>query len=165
VATRKNHQLDINLSSIKDNAVRSALDSIVSQVNALSQNISVSTSVKAQKISTHNELFKVDEDGMVRCNSLNIDGGGPIKMKSYSGTLTGGGTTTLSFPTGTKIMGISGWSQYDGNAGQYAPLGIFSDTVLAVYPSGSNSIVLLNDDAVDSNDYRIIVFYNDRDDK
>lgn len=162
VATHRVNQLDVDLSKITDAGTREAVSSIARYVNETTQKVRTSGTLRGRDISNEDNTAQIGKDGTVYCRALNVEGSGPFKIATYEGSLAGGGTVTLNLGAQAKIIGVFGWSQYDGNAGVYAQMGVFSSTVLVLYTSTSNSIVLVNDDAVDTNAYRIVVFYIDK---
>lgn len=161
MATRKKHQLDINLSNVKDQGVREALNSIVSHVNSLSQEISVSSGVKARDFSTHTGLFKAEADGKINCSSIRTDSNEAIKFKIFTGNIATISGTTLSLSGNHKVVGTCGHTTMSGSTTTYKVMGteVIGDGCFFTNTTNStNKVRIFNSDS-STNSYRVIIFY------
>lgn len=175
MATRKTQQLDVNLSNVKDDAVRQALDSIVAFVNKTTQNVKTGGKVQATTVTNLAGGAGIDAINRLFAQSMQLNDGGFFKVKIFEGDLGayGGGSEVYRFNFPTVVFGAFGVCTYNGKAtNEWMVMSNTSATnnniafydpglalgLAAAYKQDSNSITILNADNV-TNSYRIIVFY------
>jgi hypothetical protein len=166
VATHKTNQLDINLSQVKDLAVREALNSIVNFVGGLAKAVRTGGEVKGTTVSNALGSAGFDKDGNLFAKTLEIGSGGAFKVAIFTGELSASGGQTLTLADEARILGVLGWTQISAGSewNVMFPVvtgseGIYFNTTAA---STSNSVRFVNSDAVNANQYRVVIFYADR---
>lgn len=179
MATRKKQQLDVNLSNVKDAAVRAVLDSIVTFVNQATQALETSGDIKGRRIQNLRGNAGFTDDGRLFAKAIQTSEGGYYKSAVFEGRLgpLGGGSEVAVHSITGFILGVAGYSQFEdgslwvnmrsfdnllvnnGQCGFWDPsIGTLSDTD---YNPASNRVTVVNFDQSDSNSYRIIVFYKE----
>ena len=163
MATRKKHQLDINLSQVADAPTRSALESIINQVNALSQNISVSNTVKCESLAVHSGLFSADKKGIVRCDMISFSGEKPFRSKVFSGSLAALATVQLKVSDGLRVISAIGRTSVGSIDGREHVMGTESVATGCYFLQSyvdNKSVIVKNGDNED-NYYRVMVFFSE----
>lgn len=162
MATRKTQQLDIDLSTVQEATVREALVSILRFVNELAGGgLHTAGDVVAKKIQVTSGLVAADDDGNLVAKTINLHGGGKIKMEVHEGTLAIGGTT--SYTVKGEILAAIGHAQYNGSS-EWRVMGRGTTTDSCYFTNGSatsKKIHITNSDASHSNKYRVVIFWRE----
>jgi hypothetical protein len=151
--TRKTNQVDICLDRIQDPAVRDALAGILTLVNYI-----VGTGIDTQgTLKARNGISSglAEDTGLVmwtvKKGKLLPDSGAEDHFEK------------VGVPG--RILGVNGWSQFEGTEawrgmGRTTSSGtVFLSVESGAPPSLENTVVFQNADAVNSNAYRAIIFY------
>ena len=157
--TRKSNILDIDLSKIKDEPTKEALNGLIRFVtDLLSIGVEVDGSIAGKDIRNNAKSFTVDAQ-------IGGDGYDPIKqirMKAFFGTNDFSSSTSIHI--NGSVIGVCGWTQSFGSA--WHPMHQSSAIAGANYvgassPSDYNKVKITNADPGNSNSYRLMVFYTD----
>lgn len=171
--TPKSNILDIDLSKIKDEPTKEAMNGLIRFVTDLfAIGVKVDGSMSAKDMTINSKAFAVDAVGNVAAASfattgaqIGGDGYSPIKqfkMKAFFGKNGASASTTIH--ADGSVIGVTGWTQSFGSS--WHPMHQSGAIAGANYvgassPSDYNKIKITNADGVNSNSYRLMVFYTD----
>lgn len=166
VTQRKRAKLDLSLSGIADRFVRAGLEQIQLGVNEfVSKGLETFGYVKAKNIEAESAKLTA-----IEATSLSF-GNAPQKrfsIEMYEGRLDplptpGSDAITYSFPK--PVLGVIGWSQRNGGT-SWVTMDNGSDGTEAPFfsrgSSDSQEVRVINNDTVNINEYRILVFLDER---
>jgi hypothetical protein len=173
---RKKTQIDINLDRVQDEGAREALRGLLEFVNGLvGKGLETDANVKAREFGNHNKEFFVDADGQVTARAFRTYGSfgrqgaekevpGYMKFSIREGVLEDSDTIDLKIEG--KVLGVVGWTQFNGHASQMVPMRINSGAAPATQnyfgvttDSLTDTVHVVNSDAVNDNRYRVLIFY------
>jgi hypothetical protein len=165
VATRKKQQLDVNLTRIKDDAVRDAIDSIVRFVNNSSASLEVTNRVSGNEISNNLGSGKIDRLGRVLCKGIEVErDSGFLKFAIRSGELAAFTGQDIEVSSGQKILGALGMTTTNDGSGNYYPMHLVDSAIAGIgfVSTATDKLRIFNYDIDDPNTYRLVVFYTER---
>lgn len=164
--TPKPLTLDLDLAAVQDPAVRAALSAIAQFANNLTtQGLTTEGTVKARKVQSVDDLWSMDEDGLISGVQLGLNGEGKLRiwvLENQSIPANGSQTFTLA-KSASRILGVIGYSQQNASSSHWQAMTVGGGTSACYFDNttfvAQNKVKVYNGNFSSITKCNLIIFY------